>query len=149
MLFYLLMPFTIRQYGAPGAFIFMAVVAVAGAFFMPWFPKRRQTVVEAAKLSLTAIPAFGLLATAALATMWLGHNAVWTFVERIGVHAGFSSIAIAAVLSVAAFLTVGGPALAHAFDTRFGFGAPMILAIILKTAVIFLLVYRHPSRCSP
>lgn len=140
-LFYLTVPFAIRWNGATGAFLAMGAVAVAGAAFMAWFPATRLQKTEMSGLKLRSLPAFGLWGLAALIILWTGHNVVWTFVERLGTRAGLDIAAIGGVLSLSAFLTIGGPALARLIDTRLGYGVPMLTAIALKIAVVFLLAY--------
>lgn len=140
-IFYITMPYAIEIGGAAGAFWSMAIVAMVGGIFLIWFPTGRLEAGDISGLAPRKLPRFGLWATAALIILWIGHNAVWTFVERIGVHNGYDALTIGAVLSISSFLTIGGPALASIIDTRFGYGAPQLLAIVLKTAAIFLMVY--------
>lgn len=137
--FYLAIPYAITAAGHTGAFLGMAAVAVAGALFMPFFPASRLSASELTGLRLRDLPTFGFLAFAALVILWSGHNMVWTFVERIGVRDGLDVAAIGRVLSLSAFLTIAGPGLARAIDTRLGYGVPMLVAIALKIAAVLVI----------
>ncbi|MBY8825004.1 MFS transporter [Sphingomonas colocasiae] len=140
-LFYMTVPYAIRWDGAAGAFMTMGAVALVGALFMVRFPAERLTSSELTGLSLRALPAFGFLAFAALIILWSGHNVVWTFIERIGVRNGMSVTEIGAILSLSAFLTIAGPSLVRLLDTRLGYGAPMIAAIVLKIGAVLAIGY--------
>ncbi|MDH7640016.1 MFS transporter [Sphingomonas oryzagri] len=139
--FYLVVPYAITWDGAGGAFLSMGGVAVVGALFMPFFPADRLSASEISGLKLRDLPAFGFFAFAALIILWSGHNMVFTFIERIGVRDGMDVKAIGAVLSLSAFLTIAGPGLARAIDTRFGYGVPMLVAITLKIAAMLVVGY--------
>lgn len=139
--FYLVVPFAIRWHGASGAFLTMGAVAVVGALFMARFPADRLASSELTGLSLRSVPPFGIFAFAALIILWSGHDAVWTFIERIGVRDGMNVTAIGAVLSFSALLTIAGPTLVRLLDTRLGYGTPVIVAIILKMAVVLVIGY--------
>jgi predicted MFS family arabinose efflux permease len=139
--FYLVVPYAIGAAGATGAFLSMGGVAMAGALFMPAFPAQRLAASEISGLRLRNLPVFGYLAFLALVLLWSGHNMVFTFVERIGLRDGMDLKAIGAVLSLSAFLTIAGPGLARALDTRLGYGVPMIGAILLKIISMLVIGY--------
>ena len=137
--FYLTVPYAIEWKGATGAFLVMGLVAIAGAAFMPLFPTAPLLRSQVGALKLREVPAFGLLAFAGLIIVWTGHNVIWTFIERLGVNVGLDGPSIGQVLSVAAFLTIGGPLLARILDVRLGIGVPLIAATTLKTIAVLLL----------
>ncbi|WP_157219957.1 MFS transporter [Flavisphingomonas formosensis] len=139
--FYLVVPYAISWDGAGGAFLSMGGVAILGACFMPFFPADRLSASEISGLRLRDLPAFGYLAFAALIILWSGHNMVFTFIERIGVRDGLDVKAIGQVLSLSAFLTIAGPGLARAIDTRLGYGVPMLTAVALKIATVLVIGY--------
>jgi len=140
-LFYLLVPPFIRMGGPAGAFLTMAAVAVAGAALLPLFPERRMQDSELRELRLTGIAPFGFVALAALIVLWTGHNAVWTFVERLGTRLDLSTEQVGGVLAYSAFLTIGGPGLALLLGTRWGATPPIIGALLLKCVVVCCLVF--------
>lgn len=139
--FYLTAPFFIEMGGAKGAFLMMAGVAVIGALFLFWFPNRSMAASEVRNLKIREIPLFGFLALAALIILWTGQASIWTFVERLGTRLDLSVTQIGGVLSVAAFLTIGGPTLARLIDTRFGHTRPILVAVVLMIAVVMALIY--------
>lgn len=139
--FYLCVPYTIVWEGAAGAFHTMGFVGVVGALFLPWFPERPLARSEITGFSLRAIPAYGIAAFVALIILWSGQNAIMTFIDRIGSHLGMSGTGVGRILSFAALLTIAGPVLARVIDTRFGFTAPLMIAIVLETLVTLLLGY--------
>jgi predicted MFS family arabinose efflux permease len=140
-IFYLTIPLAIRWDGAHGAFLGMAIVAIAGALFMPRFPAERLVSSDMTGLKLREIPKFGILAFVALIILWSGHNVIWTFIARIGSHAGMSVTQVGSVLSLSAFLTIAGPGLVRAIDTRLGYGTPMMIAILLKIVAVLMIGY--------
>ena len=139
--FYLIVPYAIRWDGAAGAFLTMGGVAIVGAALLPLFPTRRLAGSEISGLRLRDIPGFGLAAFAALIILWSGHNVIWTFIGRIGAHAGMDVAAVGGVLSFSALLTIAGPALARAIDTRLGYGVPVVGAVLLKIIAVLLIGY--------
>ncbi|MEX1146747.1 MAG: MFS transporter [Sphingomonadales bacterium] len=141
MIFYLSVPPFIAMSGASGAFLMMAGVAAVGGVMLFWFPDRPMKASELQKLSLRDVPVFGYVALAALIILWIGHNAVWTFIERLGTRVDLTIGQIGMVLSVSAFLTIGGPALARIIDTRWGHTNPIVLATALKILAVLALVY--------
>lgn len=144
MVFYLVVPFFVTSGGATGAFLFMGCIAGAGALLMIFFPADSARVSRFENTRSGKLPLFGVLAFLGLALLWSGHNAVWTFIERLGITAGLSVKEIGVVLSVAAFFTIGGPSLARIIDTRWGMIAPILSVLIVKMGVVFLIV-RFPS----
>lgn len=139
--FYLMAPFFIEMGGAKGAFLMMAGVAVVGAFFLFWFPNCSMAASEVRNLKIREIPLFGFLALAALIILWTGQASIWTFVERLGTRLDLSVTEIGGVLSVAAFLTIGGPTLARIIDIRFGHTRPIVVAVLMMIAVVLALIY--------
>ncbi|HEY8353191.1 MAG TPA: MFS transporter [Sphingomonadales bacterium] len=139
--FYLMAPFFIEMGGAKGAFLMMAGVAVIGALFLVWFPNRSMAASEVRNLRIREIPLFGFLALAALIILWTGQASIWTFIERLGARLDLTVAQIGGVLSVAAFLTIGGPTLARVIDTRFGHTRPILAGVALLIATALALIY--------
>jgi predicted MFS family arabinose efflux permease len=141
MLFFLTVPPVIAAAGARGVFLLLSAVVLVSALGLVTYPRRRLEATELAAPSLTSVERFGLIAFGALIMLWIGHNAIWTFVERLGLRVGLSPVEIGQVLSLAAFIAIGGPTLARLIDTRFGQTAPIFVAIIIKALAILALVY--------
>ena len=139
--FFLVMPAVIAAGGASGCFAVLSAVSVVSLLAMSRYPERRMQGTDMHRLSLKDIQGYGLIAFAALIVLWIGHNAIWTFVERIGLRLDFTPAGIGQVLSVAAFITICGPSLARLIDTRFGHTQPVLAAISVKIVITLLLVY--------
>ena len=139
--FFLVMPAVIAAGGASGCFAVLSAVSVISLLAMTRYPERRMQGTDMHRMSFRDIQGYGLIAFAALIVLWIGHNAIWTFVERIGLGLDFTAAQIGQVLSVAAFITICGPSLARVIDTRFGHTQPVLAAISLKVVITLLLVY--------
>jgi predicted MFS family arabinose efflux permease len=139
-IFYLTVPLAITHAGASGAFLAMAAAAVIGALLMPMFPSQRTGAAAALELPrLSSLPGWGFVAFAALIVLWSGHNAMWTFIDRVGHASGLNIQQIGAVLSLSAIVTIAGPTAVGILDTRFGYRAPMLVAIAIKTTAVLTL----------
>lgn len=141
MAFFLAMPPVIAAGGAQGCFMLLSAVSLVSAFVMFRYPERRMQGTDMHRISLRDIKGYGLLAFAALIILWVGHNAIWTFVERIGLRMELTPAEVGQVLSFAAFITIGGPSLARLIDTRFGHTLPVLTAVSAKILITLLLVY--------
>ncbi len=139
--FYLGIPPAIIWQGPAGAFLAMAAVAVAGAVFMIWFPARRLQAQEKIDAPFSAMPLYGFLALGAMILIWMGHGAVWTFLERLGAQVGLSVADVGKILSLGAFVTIGGPLLARFIDTRFGNTTPVFAASFILLVSVLMIVY--------
>lgn len=141
MAFFMVMPPVIAAGGAKGCFMVLATVSLVSALAMLWYPQRQMRSTDMHRISMRDIHGYGLIAFAALIVLWIGHNAVWTFIERIGLRMQLSPAQVGQVLSLAAFVTIGGPTLARLIDTRFGHTKPVLTAISAKIMITLLLVY--------
>lgn len=139
--FFLTMPAIIASTGAMGCFTALAVVSVVSLLALSAYPERRMQGTDVHRISFKDIQGYGLIAFGALIVLYIGHNAVWTFVERIGLRIDLSPAQIGQVLSVAAFITIFGPSCARLIDTRFGHTQPVMAALGMKIVITLLLVY--------
>lgn len=140
-IFYLCVPPFIRMGGAGGAFLMMSGVAVLGALMLVKFPERRMQDSVIRNLRLADVSKFGFVALVALIVLWVGHNAIWTFVERLGTRVDLTVAQIGGVLAYSAFFTIGGPALALVIGTRFGHTVPIVGALLIKCVAVACLVF--------
>lgn len=138
---FLVMPSVIEAAHASGCFALLAALSLVSAMFMPWFPANRMQNTDIHRVNLRAVQRYGLTAMAALIITGIGHSAIWTFVERIGLGLALTPAEIGQVLSAAAFTAIGGPWLARFIDTRFGYTPPLIAAVSAMIAIGLLLVY--------
>jgi len=140
-LFFLVMPGVIAAGGASGCFMVLSGVSLVSVLTMVTYPDRRMQGTDMHRISLRDIRGFGVLAFAALIILWIGHNAIWTFVERLGLRIELTPAQVGQILSVAAFVTICGPSLARLIDTRFGHTQPVLAALVVKTVIVLLLVH--------
>ncbi|MEJ8567966.1 MFS transporter [Elongatibacter sediminis] len=136
---FFVVPFAIERYGAAGVWLSLCFATVVGACFVPWMPSAKskdgaETKEETASSGTTS-GLSGLLALLALVVLVGGSSAIWTFIERIGLRTGLSLTDIGMILSAAAVITVSGPALAHALDTRLGYRIPIIAGVGVKIVI--------------
>lgn len=141
MLFFLAVPPVIAAAGASGVFLLLSGVVAASLLCLAKYPRHRLQATELGDLRLSSIERFGLITFVALIMLWIGHNAIWTFVERLGLRLDLTPTEIGQVLSLAAFITIGGPTLARLVDMRFGQTAPIVAAIAIKLLVVVMLIY--------
>lgn len=139
--FFLVMPAVIATGGAAGCFAVLSAVSLVSLLAMTRYPERRMQGTDMHRISFRNIQSYGLIAFAALIVLWIGHNAIWTFIERIGLRMDFTPAEVGQVLSIAAFITICGPSLARVIDTRFGHTQPVLAAISVKIVITLLLVY--------
>lgn len=139
--FYFCTPSVVAWGGSAGVFLMLAAAASAGASLLVWYPRERLQASQSAALPLRAIPAFGWVAALMLTLLAVGHSAVWTFIARLGEHHNLTHGQIGSTLSVAALLTVAGPALASILDVRHGFAMPLTAGVFLKAAIAAGLTY--------
>lgn len=139
--FFLIMPGIIAAGGASGCFAVLSAVSLVSVLTMVRYPERRMQGTDMHRISLRDIRGYGLLAFGALIVLWIGHNAIWTFVERIGLQIELTPAQVGQILSIAAFITICGPSLARLIDTRFGHTQPVLAAVSMKIVITLLLVY--------
>jgi len=138
---FLVMPSVIEAAHAPGCFTLLAALSLVSAIFMPWFPASRMQNTGIHRVNLNGVQRYGLTAMAALIITGIGHTAIWTFVERIGLRLALTPAEVGQVLSIAAFTSIGGPWLARLTDTRFGYTPPLVTAVSAMIVIGLLLVH--------
>jgi len=141
------MPPLAAAWGYDGIVLALAALAVLFAALMPWLPVRGRPVPEAPRATGAGPGARGsagsLLVGAALLAALLYHvglGALWAFIERIGVGAGFAAGEIGATLGIAVLFGLAGATLASIVDVRWGRLWPIALAVIGQCLALLLLV---------
>ena len=131
-------PFAIKANGAAGVWACLCLATVIGASLLPWIPSARTqeaSVSESSSAPSGTAGLSGLLALLALVLLVGGGAVVWTFVERIGLRTGLSITDVGMILSIAAIITIIGPALAHRLDTRAGYKVPIVVGVGVKAVI--------------
>jgi predicted MFS family arabinose efflux permease len=144
------MPPLAQAWGYDGVVLALAGLAVAFALLMPALPARGRPVparnggrdatpgTSAAPPSRATGPLVAIALLAAL-LYHVGLGAVWAFVERMGVAAGFAPASIGATLGIAVLFGFAGASLAAVAGARFGRLWPIALAVVGQCAALLLL----------
>jgi predicted MFS family arabinose efflux permease len=134
--FYLAMPAAIRAAGGRMVFAGLAVAAAAAAACCwAWLPaaeaaRTGEAGGPAVRPALRFIPA-AVIACAAVALVFAGQGAVWSFIVAIGQAKGLSIQAVGAVMAVCAAVNIAGPLAGRLLGERLGLVGPMLVAFAL------------------
>jgi len=138
---YFVSPLLVGRFGAAGLFAIFAsvggVMMVAALRGLPAVAVAASRVARAA----TAQTLAPLLGCVALAIVFAGHNAVWTYIITIGNSLGFDARTLGSMLAVAPPLALLGPVAAHLLGERLGLLRPLLLDLVLLAINILLLVH--------
>lgn len=135
------MPPLAAAWGYDGVVLALAALAALFALLMPALPARGRPVEpRGTGAARTGGPRW-LVATALVAALLyhVGLGAVWAFVERMGVAAGFAPAAIGATLGIAVVFGLAGASLAAIVGVRYGRLWPIALAVAGQCAALLLL----------
>lgn len=144
LLLFLLPVFVYPAFGFGGMLMALALVLLIlspCALFASSASGAAQSVsiVEGEGGDKGGIPVPALAALGALLVFTVGQSAVWSFVERIGVRANYSTAGIGAALSIAVLMGGLASFLAAIISERFGRVKPMVLsaAVYLLSMLMF------------
>jgi predicted MFS family arabinose efflux permease len=155
LLAFQVMPPLAHAYGYDGVVLALAGLAALFMAGLPWLPARGRPVptagerresaqVDAARATGRAEAGHGrgLVATAlaAAAVYHVGLGAVWAFVERMGVAAGFEREWVGSMLGIAVVFGLAGSLLATTIGVALGRLWPIALAVAGQVAALALLV---------
>ena len=138
---YYVIPYVINSHGAFGAFALLSAATLVGACFLPWMPGGRSVAeVGASQSGDQSTSVVGGVLTLLSLVLFIGASAaIGSYVERLGLRTGLPLTDVGMVLSIAALVTLIGPALAVAFDKRYGYKVPVFIAVIAKAVLALLL----------
>lgn len=134
--------------GLYGAKAVLGVVAAAIVGLSPLGPRVGHDSVLRARASTKARPSTarhknGQMRMRVLACgfiLYVGHTAVWTFEERIGVGAGLSLAEVGQAFGMASVAGLFGALIAAALGTRLGRTIPQLLALALSVVAALLII---------
>lgn len=134
--------FVVPRYGTNGVIVAMALSALvlgAAAMALPAVRVQADAPVEEAGSGSMELVLLGLAVGAAF-TCWMGINALWTFMERVGADHGLTIAATGIVLTLGWLFASAGSLAAGALGNRLGGRVPYIVSTILTlgSLVIFL-----------
>lgn len=137
----------IESYGPAGlywtkaALGMLAIVTIAAC--LPWTSadggssRREPLAVDAGAIARqegrTRVLACGFL-------LYVGHGAVWTYEERMGVRAGLSAVEIGHAFALASIAGCAGAMIAAALGTRIGRTVPQLIALSLSMIAAILII---------
>ncbi|MCR8923211.1 MFS transporter [Dasania sp. GY-MA-18] len=138
-----LLPNLIASYGPAAIFALLVVLLLLALSLIAFIPLAAADEVKpsqaaTAKFKLTKL--FIYLAIAAILISYAGLTAVWSYVERIAVSAGFSSALIGYSLSIASLAGIAGGVAATLLGVRLGRVLPIVIA--LGSAVVGVLLLK-------
>lgn len=139
------LPLFLESAGSTGLFLNLALYCVAALLFSGRLPALRITGSERFPKSEAHAPSIVLpmsvLAALLLANYvyFIGQGGLWSFMERWGLQQALTLGAVATTLSWSLIAGVAGGLFAAWLDSRLGRALPLLSAILLAMAAIFLL----------
>jgi predicted MFS family arabinose efflux permease len=121
----------LARFHVPGGYILLALLLAAVYVTAHRIPAAFSGLHEDSKRrSLPRFPMKPAVWSLGLSLVfWFGLGGVWAFVERLGVQAGLSQVAIGSVLTVGPLASIAGALTASVLHTRFG-RTPLLAASI-------------------
>jgi predicted MFS family arabinose efflux permease len=139
---FMLLTYAIQHFGPQFAFAALAALSCLGAPFVWWMPRRLDDTQEASpNLYRLSRQKVAIAMYLGILFLYVGQNAVWVFVERIGGSIGLPLAEISTILILNGFLALLGPFAAHRLGTRVGRVIPILGAMLLQIAMILWLAY--------
>jgi predicted MFS family arabinose efflux permease len=139
---FMLLTFAIERFGPQAAFAALALLSLLGAPFLAWLPT--SAPIDARQASVRfPLTASSMSICMAIFLLFVGQNAVWVFVERIGSASGLPLADISAVMILNGFLSLLGPLAAHRLGNRFGRRWPIAAGMSVQVVTMIALVYSY------
>jgi len=126
---FLILPFVVEVWGVDGIYFLLGVLVLSSLITVRWLPPRGviQTTPSTSKLSLNPKSILGL----AGCTMFsVNVGCIWTYLERMGVAAGFTSKFIGTGLATAVAVGIVGGLTASWLRDRYGRLRPLAVATL-------------------
>ena len=135
-------PYVIGEFGYRGAYGAVAVIMIAMLVLIVRLPQTasEMSVDLTVKTKNAIFSAMGMLVLFGCFLFALRDMMQWSFIERIGVEAGYSGTEIGSLLSTQAFIGLLGPIIAMVIGSRFGLKAPTLLGILATGLVTYLVI---------
>jgi predicted MFS family arabinose efflux permease len=139
-LFLVILPQLIVMHGYPAGYASLGIIALAAIPLVAWLP--RPPLADSAMSGLPRDiprPAITFPALIALALVAASDYGTWTFIERIGAHAGLTPEGIGQSLAAATLAGSAAAALMAWVGTRFGRIIPVVASFSVMVFVAFVL----------
>jgi predicted MFS family arabinose efflux permease len=144
LLFFIVMPNLIGQWGLSGVFTAYLGLTIPGFLLLAWYPVP-QTERRNATKSMGVLSPAVLACLAAILAAHLAHGGIWAYIERIGISSGASPQLVGRALGSAAFAGLLGGILVTLLGTRRGRVLPNAVALALSAASLLFLILGHTA----
>ena len=132
-----LLPFFIAELGIAAIYLCIVVIALPVLFLVKRFPRHgREVDGDSSQLSMVLLGISGLVG---IFIYYSGQAAVWAFIERIGIEAGFQATSIGSVLSLSLIAAIVSAVSATWLSDRHGRRVPIIMSMLCSAVGISLL----------
>ena len=139
-----IIPRILQTWGAHGAFVWLAGLALCGMAVVHWFPRfavnhgeqNEENTPAGGKIALVPA-AFGL---AAMFSFFLCIGSVWPYMERIGVFLGLTVETVGGRLALASIAGIVGAAMVAGLGIRLGRTLPLAIGTVSLAASLLLLL---------
>ncbi len=137
----MVVPRAIDQYGLGGAYAVYLIFACLAFSAIPFVPKGEGLNEQATGDTSPQgrVGAIGWLTLFGLGAVFLGHNALMAFAERIGAEVDLAMDQVGYAIAVGGLLTIAGPISAGFVGARFGSWLPVLVFIVLMIGCAYLL----------
>ncbi len=115
------------------AFVALSVVTVAGLCFIQWIPGRPVTAASkgaGGPVDRRALRKPGFAFMASIFLLYVATNAIWTYVDRIGIHAGLPASVVGFSLSAANAAGLVGALAVTFLGTKLGRSWPVAVSFV-------------------
>ena len=142
----LIFPWAAANWGYTGVYLALAGMMLSLCPFLMQLPQHSAEPVEAVVHDVhgTSAPGINALAAAAILVAMLifamRDMSGWTFVERLGVAAGYTSAQVGQLLSAQAVIGIAGPIIAAFLGSRRGLTMPIVFGILAAGAPYYLML---------
>jgi predicted MFS family arabinose efflux permease len=137
-----------QRFGLRGLIIAILALNGVGIVACSWVPARvvasdSTTRGTNSLQAVRALPLAIIRLSATLLVLYIGHNALWSYQERMGIALGLSRSTVGMVLGLSVVGGIAGAAAATAVGTRKGLTAPEICSILVLIVAALLVADTH------
>jgi DHA1 family inner membrane transport protein len=134
-------PWYLKQWGLSSIFGGLAGILAALFLLLRFLPTGSESYVAEDVKGNSAgfiVPVFIILIS--FVFFFIGHAAIWAFVERIGDSAGFDTEYIASALALSTLISILGAVAAAILDVRIGRFVPLVVAGVAQIVCFFVMM---------
>ncbi len=140
-------PRILNHYGLAGIMLFMVVIgsmAIPAALYLPVRIPARSDVaaLHSGRHSSPVLNAAALRLAFTCLVLYAGHNALWSYQERMGLATGLTPDAVGTFLGLSVLCGAVGAGLAVLTNVRFGFSRPQWASYGVLIAAALLLTHK-------